>query len=170
MQVDFDPNIVSYAELLKVFWEAHNPCEKSSSRQYRSLILTHNGEQAEQARASLVAEQEARGVEIKTEIDEFTSFTYAEDYHQKFSLRRHPILIKDMQSLYPEAKDIADSTVAMRLNAFCAGYGTLKDLKAEIEQFELSEAANAYLLNRIGPKLNSSIPGKLKQSFGGMVD
>jgi len=162
--------VVGYGELLKAFWDAHDPCEKNKTRQYRSLILTHNPHQHEQALASLQAEQEARGVEIATEIAEFTSFTYAEDYHQKFSLRRHPILIKEMQVLYPDPKDLADSTIAMRLNAFCEGYGSLKDLKALIQQLELSEDANVYLLNHIGPKLNSNYPGKIKRSFGGMVD
>lgn len=170
MQVDFDPKLVSYSELLEAFWNAHEPCKKSSSRQYRSLILTHNATQKELAHASLKAEEEKQGLKVTTEIEDFTFFTYAEDYHQKFSLRRHPVLLKDVQGLYPAGKDLADSTVAMRLNAFCAGYGTLKDLEAEIDQFELSEAANVYLLRRIGPKLNSNFPGRLKQSFGGMVD
>ena len=170
MQVDYDPEIVSYGQLLEAFWDAHEPCEKSSSRQYRSLILTHNANQKEQAQASLKAQEEKKGLKVNTEIEDFTSFAYAEYYHQKFNLRRHPILLKDMQGLYQEAKDLADSTVAMRLNSFCAGYGTLKDLEAEIDQFELSEAAHAYLLQRIGPQLDSSVPGRTKQSLGGMID
>ena len=96
--VVFDPNEVSYAELLKVFWENHNPTQgmrqgNDYGTQYRSGIYTFSTEQQAAADASKVdyqARLKAAGFgEITTEIAEATAFYYAEDYHQQY-LHKNP--------------------------------------------------------------------------------
>jgi peptide-methionine (S)-S-oxide reductase len=91
--VVFDPRMVSYPALLKVFWESHDPTQgmrqgNDVGTQYRSAIYTTTDEQAEAAAASLKAYQEAlTGAgygEITTEIRPSVPFYYAEHYHQQY--------------------------------------------------------------------------------------
>jgi peptide-methionine (S)-S-oxide reductase len=96
--VVFDPAKVSYEQLLKVFWESHDPTQgmrqgNDVGTQYRSAIYTYSADQAAKAEASRVAYQTAlskagRG-QITTEIREAPEFYYAEDYHQQY-LAKNP--------------------------------------------------------------------------------
>jgi len=98
VRVVFDPGVVSYAELLRVFWESHDPTQgmrqgNDVGTQYRSGIYTADAAQASEARASLAAYQGAlsragRGA-ITTEVLPAGTFYYAEDYHQQY-LHKNP--------------------------------------------------------------------------------
>jgi len=95
--VVFDPKVVSYAELLKRFWEAHDPTQgmrqgNDVGTQYRSGIYAFNAEQKRQAEASRDAYQAALGKSrgsITTEITDAPPFYFAEDYHQQY-LAKNP--------------------------------------------------------------------------------
>ncbi|WP_335342752.1 peptide-methionine (S)-S-oxide reductase MsrA [Sedimenticola sp.] len=98
VQVLFDPAVISYAELLQLFWESHNPTQgmrqgNDVGTQYRSGIYVTNETQREQAEASRDAYQQAlneRGFgPITTEILVAPEFYYAEDYHQQY-LAKNP--------------------------------------------------------------------------------
>jgi peptide-methionine (S)-S-oxide reductase len=93
VRVVFDTTKVSYEDLLKVFWENHNPTQgmrqgNDVGSQYRSVILTTTPEQQAQAEASKVVYQKAmseRGYgEITTEIAPLREYYFAEDYHQQY--------------------------------------------------------------------------------------
>lgn len=91
--VVFDPSAVSYEQLLKVFWEGHDPTQamrqgNDVGTQYRSAVYTVDESQHEQAQASAAVYGEAlrdagRG-EISTEVAPLTEFYYAEDFHQQY--------------------------------------------------------------------------------------
>jgi peptide-methionine (S)-S-oxide reductase len=95
--VAFDPKVVSYSELLKRFWEAHDPTQgmrqgNDVGTQYRSGIYVFNEEQKRQAQASRDAYQAALGKSrgaITTEIVDAPPFYFAEDYHQQY-LAKNP--------------------------------------------------------------------------------
>jgi peptide-methionine (S)-S-oxide reductase len=96
--VAFDPKQVSYHELLRAFWEGHDPTQgmrqgNDAGTQYRSAVYTTSAAQAEAARASRDRYQAAlseQGLgEITTEIAEAGPFYYAEDYHQQY-LAKNP--------------------------------------------------------------------------------
>ena len=96
--VVFDPEKVTYAELLKIFWESHDPTQgmrqgNDVGTQYRSGIYTFSDAQLAQAEESRVEYQkalsEAGHGEITTEIREAPAFFYAEDYHQQY-LAKNP--------------------------------------------------------------------------------
>ncbi len=96
--VVYDESIISYAELLKIFWESHNPTQgmqqgNDKGTQYRSGIYTFNDEQQKQAEASLQDYQnnikQAGFTEITTEVKPATTFYYAEEYHQQY-LHKNP--------------------------------------------------------------------------------
>ncbi len=91
--VVYDPEKISYQDLLKVFWESHNPTQgmrqgNDTGTQYRSGIYTYSETQKQEAIASKeVYQQEiskAGYKEISTEILDAPEFYYAEDYHQQY--------------------------------------------------------------------------------------
>jgi peptide-methionine (S)-S-oxide reductase len=93
VRVVFDPAKVSYADLLKVFWESHNPTQgmrqgNDVGTQYRSAIFYGSADQQAAAEESRVAYQknlsEAGYGEITTEIVPAAPFYFAEDYHQQY--------------------------------------------------------------------------------------
>jgi len=96
--VVFDPGIVSYEQLLRVFWESHDPTQgmrqgNDVGTQYRSAILTHDDSQQEaalQSKTGFQAELANAGYgDITTEISPLETFYYAEDYHQQY-LAKNP--------------------------------------------------------------------------------
>ncbi len=96
--VVFDPRVTSYAEMLRIFWESHDPTQgmrqgNDVGTQYRSAIYTPGPEQAKAAAASRDAYQKALSAagypEITTEIREAPEFYYAEAYHQQY-LSKNP--------------------------------------------------------------------------------
>jgi len=93
VRVVFDPQLVTYDQLLRVFWEHHDPTQgmrqgNDIGTQYRSAIFTHSAEQQRRAEASRAAYQErltAAGFDtIKTEIEPAGPFYFAEEYHQQY--------------------------------------------------------------------------------------
>jgi peptide-methionine (S)-S-oxide reductase len=93
VRVVFDPSRVSYEQLLKVFWEGHDPTQglrqgNDVGSQYRSLILTHSDTQRATATSSLESYQRvlksAGYGSITTEIVPAGEYFFAEDYHQQY--------------------------------------------------------------------------------------
>ena len=98
VKVVYDPKRISYDELLRAFWENHDPTQgmrqgNDVGTQYRSAIYTHSEEQRRAAEASLAMYQErltAAGFgEISTEVAAAGEFYFAEDYHQQY-LAKNP--------------------------------------------------------------------------------
>jgi peptide-methionine (S)-S-oxide reductase len=99
VRVVFDPRTIPYEQLLKVFWESHDPTQgmrqgNDVGTQYRSAIYTHGEAQRQAAEASraayepLLARMEDLGP-ITTEIRDAPEFYYAEEYHQQY-LAKNP--------------------------------------------------------------------------------
>ena len=98
VRVVFDPIVISYGRLLKVFWESHNPTQgmqqgNDVGTQYRSGIYTYSEEQKNIAKRTLQEYQGALSKQghgaITTEILDAPEFYYAEDYHQQY-LAKNP--------------------------------------------------------------------------------
>jgi peptide-methionine (S)-S-oxide reductase len=92
VQVTFDPDVVSYDQLLEVFWAMHDPTQVNRQgpdhgSQYRSIVLTHSDEQRTAAEASRDRAQAGSYRPIATEIKPFAVFYPAEDYHQRYYLK-----------------------------------------------------------------------------------
>ena len=93
VQVAYDPEQVSYADLLAVFWDSHDPTQLNRQgpdvgTQYRSAIFVHDAEQEAAARASLEEAQARFSRPIVTEITAAGAFYPAEDYHQRYLEKR----------------------------------------------------------------------------------
>jgi len=98
VRVVFDPKLISYDDLLRIFWENHDPTQgmrqgNDVGTQYRSAIYTYGEAQAKAAEASKAAYQkvltDARYGAITTEIAPAPEFYFAEDYHQQY-LAKNP--------------------------------------------------------------------------------
>lgn len=88
-QIQFDPARISYAKLLEVFWQAHDPTTLNrqgadEGTQYRSIILYHDEKQKLIAEKSKLAAQKDFHHPIVTEITQLKKFYQAEDYHQAY--------------------------------------------------------------------------------------
>ena len=98
VRVIFDPAVIAYTDLLKVFWEVHDPTQgmrqgNDRGTQYRSGVYVYSAEQKAAAEGTRAAYQEAldkagRGT-ITTEILDAPEFYYAEEYHQQY-LAKNP--------------------------------------------------------------------------------
>ena len=96
VQITFDPQKVSYVELLRVFFTMHDPTTLNRQgadvgTQYRSVIFTHSPQQRQQAQEAIDALQAAKLYEnpIVTQLEDFKAFYPAEDYHNNY-FRNNP--------------------------------------------------------------------------------
>lgn len=83
IQIDFDPSVVSYDDLLVEFWSQHSPTRPARSRQYASVIFYADQEQRQAAEASKQAMEKRFGT-MYTDIVPLQRFYLAEEYHQKY--------------------------------------------------------------------------------------
>jgi len=93
VEVTFDPAVISYHDLLEVFWNNHNPTTLNRQgpdvgAQYRSAIFFHSPEQESEAKSSRESAQQRFPKPIVTEITPAQTFWPAEDYHQQYLEKR----------------------------------------------------------------------------------
>ena len=98
VEVEYDPDVVGFEELLAAFWHMHDPTQLNRQgpdvgTQYRSAVFTHGPEQEAAARASRDALQESGKTAnpIATEITPAPTFHRAEEYHQKYVQKMSPV-------------------------------------------------------------------------------
>jgi peptide-methionine (S)-S-oxide reductase len=103
--VEFDPAKVTYAQLLRTFWDSHDPTTMNRQGpdygdQYRSAIFTFSPEEDVAARASMAAEQKSYKTPIVTQIQPAGVFWKAEEYHQQYDEKtgRHSCPIPNRHS------------------------------------------------------------------------
>jgi peptide-methionine (S)-S-oxide reductase len=90
-QVEYDPQVISYEELLDIFWEIHDPTSPNRQgadrgEQYRSVIFYHSPEQEEKARKSKLKHQRSQQYDrdIVTQIEPASDYYLAEEEHQQY--------------------------------------------------------------------------------------
>jgi peptide-methionine (S)-S-oxide reductase len=93
VEVTYDPEQVSYEDLLKVFWGKHDPTQLNRQGwdvgdQYRSVVFVHDDEQQEAALRSKAEEQAHYSQPVVTQIEPAQTFHEAEDYHQQYLEKR----------------------------------------------------------------------------------
>lgn len=147
-QVDFDPEKLSYAELVRMFWNGHNPCRQAWSTQYKSAVFVGSESQRKTAEDSRARLEKKLG-KIHTEILPLAEFYLAEDYHQKYLLQNHAELIQEFRAIYPKFSDFLNSTAAARVNGYLGGQGTPAQLQEELDQLGLSEKGQKLLRARV---------------------
>ncbi len=138
VQVDFDPEELSYQALLNHFWSLHNPCSNNGSRLYARLIMTHTPGQERIARASLAQQEKRRGRKVTTLIEP-VRFSLAQDSDQKYHLRNSREAFREVSRHYPNFRQVIDSRAAARLNGFLAGRGSARQRQRELPLLGVSK-------------------------------
>lgn len=158
-EIDFEPDEVTYTELLEKFFEWHNAFRKPYARQYMSAILYHSEEQR-QAIENAVASREDAKRKVRSEIKAHDGFTLAEDYHQKYYLRRNKKVTLELKSRFPTLQEFIDSTACAKANAVLGGFW--QPSSEELDQLGFSEESRSQLMNRkksfFGSLLSSVLP------------
>ena len=151
IQIDYDPEDVSYADLLEVFWKGHNPHSRPFSSQYRNAIFYHDDKQKKLAIESKEMIEKEDGAKVHTDISRMKRFYRAEDYHQKYYMQRENKIMKELKSAYPSFRGVVDSTAAARINGYLGGNGSCEMLEADVYRLGLSKkTAEAFLIRICG--------------------
>ena len=147
--MEFDPFQVSYAKLLDVFWESHDPGYDSYLRQYRNAVFYINDEQRQQAETSL---QEIKGAfygEVATVVEPAGEFYPAEDYHQKYLVRKAKGILLEFQAIYPDPESLVASTAVARVNGYLGCNGQPEELEEELPGLGLSRQMQELLVEHM---------------------
>jgi peptide-methionine (S)-S-oxide reductase len=143
IQIEYDPDQISYQELLDIFWNTHSPTSRPWSQQYASIVFYHDEAQRELA-LETKEQQEAKRGTIFTEIVPAGTFYPAEAYHQKYRLQRSS-LMQEFTAIYPNHDDFVASTAAARVNGYLGGDGTCEQLQEELDSLGLTSAGQDKL-------------------------
>ena len=120
-QVDYDPEELSYTDLLDVVFESHDPNHQTRKKQYQNVVFYETETQREAVEAYL----EADGLSpdsIETRIEQLTRFYPAESYHQKYNLRSRGSLLEPFEEAGYDDEAIRESPTAAKLNAHATGH------------------------------------------------
>ena len=114
VQIEYDPDKISYEKIIDLFWDAHDPTTLNRQgadvgTQYRSIILTANDDEARIAKESRDRAQGEFKSPIVTEIVPLEKFYPAEDYHQDF-YRENPMHPYNMAVIRPKLQKLKDKT------------------------------------------------------------
>ena len=137
IQIDFDPKVIGYAQLVKEALAQGNFGGAAYSRQYRSVIFYHSLEQKE------IAEK------VCPSVESVGVFTRAEDYHQKYYLQQSNV-VKDFYAMFPDDAAFTDATATMRANAIVGGYLPKQQVQSLLPALGVSESTQKSLLNMAG--------------------
>lgn len=137
----------SLQKLLDTFFKSHDPTLKHK-RQYISAIFYHDESQQELAKKWIQQNGSQFGSAIVTELLQYSTFHNAEDYHQKYFLRKNKSLFKELKL---DDAQVITSPIATQLNGLCAGFGSVEQLL----ELNLSKESTQLLKNLIkdGPNL-----------------
>lgn len=114
-----------------------------------AAIFYHTEEQKELAIKSREREAERQKIIIYTDVLPASEFYLAEDYHQKYYLRRDRELLREFTAIYPVLKDFISSTAVARANGYAGGYGTLQNFQKEANSLGLSPTGIKRLLEKV---------------------
>ncbi|BBM86797.1 methionine sulfoxide reductase [Candidatus Uabimicrobium amorphum] len=147
LEVDYDSQVVSFADLLEVFWKSRRHDRPPYSRQYKSAIFPHTQEQSHIVQETQKAYKKKYQVSYVEVIEKFT-FYMAEDYHQKYWLQHTPFLLMLFYKVYKDdlMPTLFRSTVAARVNGYIRGYGKFSQIQAEFPKFNWPQEKQQEIL------------------------
>lgn len=146
-QLDYDPSIITYQELVQQFFSNHNPNRKPyRDREYISIILFYNEEQREIAEEEKKKQEKMAAMPIQTEISPYKGFTLAEDRQQKWHIKRNKTAMEELKRLYPSEEALLNSTLVARMNGLAKGYGSVRDVENEISRWNIDKVDQNRLL------------------------
>jgi methionine-S-sulfoxide reductase len=154
IQVDYNPEKITFKELANLFWENHDPGTGSYKRQYDKILFYENSKQEMVAKESLGNVSSDTEGQVYTRVEKLENFYPAEDYHQKYRLRNNSRYLNELKQYYGKPDALRDSTAAARLNGYLASYGSAKDVKENLGKLGLSEETRSDLKERFDLEKN----------------
>ncbi len=146
--MDFDPSVISYAQLVDLALASHDPRWKAHKAQYASLVLAHDEQQLAVAQERAARVSAALGAPLATRVERLKQFWLAEDYHQKYYLRNDRLLSADFKAMFDgDEAAFRESTSAARVNGYVAGNGDRAQLAREIDFLGLSDNSRTLLIS-----------------------
>ena len=138
VQIHFNPQQISFAQLLSYFNQWHIPNTRTTRSQYAAAIFYHNDEQYRQ-----IKEMHIENVRI----DAWKEFYQAEESHQKYNLKRTTMLTK----MFGKKEDWInkDTEMVTKLNGFLAGYGTIEQFQHWNKRSEFSRDQQNYIKSKL---------------------
>jgi peptide-methionine (S)-S-oxide reductase len=135
VQLHFDPERVTFDELLALFWSGHDPTHAKGS-QYRAGLFCHGDAQMDAARRSAAKLQDELGAPVLTQIARDVPWYPAEAYHQKWRLRQRKAAFEALLARYPDEPSMLASTLAAKANAHAGGHLDAEWLVRELPQLQ----------------------------------
>lgn len=120
-QVDYDPADLSYADLLAVIFENHDPSQQTRKTQYQNIVFYDSPDQKDTLESFL----ETNGLDaetIETRIERLTRFYLAESYHQKYNLKAKQSLVDSFEEAGYDDEELRESSAAAKLNGYAGGH------------------------------------------------
>jgi len=140
VQIEYDPEVITYDELLEIFFSTHKATRPRIIRQYESAIFYHDQEQERLAGEAMKRAEERLKEKVTTRLIPYEDFTRAEDYHQKHYLRNQKKLEKHFEAIFPDPDRFTDSTAVARVNGYLGGNGSRERLEREGPDLGLTAA------------------------------
>ena len=146
MQLDYDSSVITFEQLLEIFWMSHDPAERTWSRQYMAIAFYNDEEQKKLIYKTMDRYAAAGKGEIRTLVLPADTFYQAEDYHQKHAMQLDYDLKYEFRKIYPDFRDIINSTAAARINGILGGFGKWAVHAGEIDTYGLSDIGKERLI------------------------
>ncbi len=145
LEIDYDPQVLSFADIMGIFWRSHDPFRPSYCNQYAARVFVHDGAQRRVVEEGLRKLEEAKSRKVATEIMPYRRFYMAEDYHQKYYLKGHRSLVAELRAIYPDESDFNDSTAVARANGYAGGNGSIEQFRDDLPKLGLSREGRELL-------------------------
>jgi peptide-methionine (S)-S-oxide reductase len=158
LQLEFDPQVIGFEQLLKLFFEQYNPFRAPYKRQYASALFYHNPEQQSLIEQKIAHLEQQEGKPVAMEVQPYGEFFLAEERHQKYKLQRHPALLAEYQRMYPQLQVFINSTAVTRVNGYLGGNVSLEEVLLQVGVLGLSKQGQEQLLQAVAAITGSSFP------------
>ncbi len=121
VQIEYDPEQLSFSDLLERAFSEHNPYQQPQKRQYQNIVFTETAVQHDQL-LMVLNESDFNRDRIETRFESLDRFYLAEAYHQKFNLRGKRWITDVFTEAGYDDKAVRESPAAAKLNAHVAGH------------------------------------------------
>lgn len=151
VEIDYDPEVISYGQLIDVFFASHNETLRPYDQRVKSLIFYRNESEHQIAQDKLQAirMKTPEDESVYTELKAFKVFYLAEAEHQNRSLKQEVSLYRELTEIYETPERIQLSILASKLNGYIYGYGSMESARVLLEQSGLSEASRRRVIEVI---------------------
>lgn len=149
LQIEFETSQLSFQELLTMFWASHDPTRDGRRSQYRSVLICEDAAQLAVANESRSKLEGKLGRRVQTEVVSGEPFYPAEDYHQKWKLRRRTALYEDLAKSFDTEESLLRSFAATKLNAIVGGHVSPSTVDTIAHRLHLSDDGLALVASLV---------------------